>query len=411
MKKTNSMFYLENSSGEVVRSINWTTETLFVVFRFDSKRIETMTDTADLDRRGISYEVIQTISKNTFATETQVPVRNTHLKLVADNSNEDMSSDRKPKIPSSSFIYKRRFLANVPLSEDQFEIFERTLKRTAAVSAGIIFLLFTLNFFFPFQAAQKPELQIVQVIDRQEIKKEAPVVVAPMEKRKDIPVAKKRIQNIDRLKPRRSAKFSQRGEQGILGALTSSSQRGGLQLNQVGASRGIGNGGNQGSGGIQTAVYAKGLFSAPLGAGNRPQGAGGYGTKGKGGGQAGYGKQTLVGSAESFFEPVTSETWVQGGLDPNEIAAVIQRHESEIRACYEKGLQTKPNLNGRLAMKFLIGANGRVTTASINNSSLKHPGVENCIQSRLVSWLFPRPEGGVTVKVNYPFVLRRVTGT
>lgn len=410
MKKTTSMFYLENQSGEVVRSIHWTTETLLVVYRFDSKRIETMTDTKDLDQRGISYEVLQTISKNVFATETQVPLRNTHLKLVADNTEETIPG-RKPKIPSSNFITKRRFLANVSLTEDQFEIFERTLKKTAAVSAGLMMFLFTVNFFFPFQAPQKPELQVVHVIDRQEIKKEAPVVVAPMEKNKDVPVVKKRIQNIDRLKPRKSAKFSQRGEQGILGALTSSPQRGGLQLNQVGASRGIGNGGNQGSGGIQTAVYAKGMFSAPLGTGNRPQGAGGYGTKGKGGGQAGYGKQTLVGSAESYFEPVTSETWVQGGLDPNEIAAVIQRHESEIRACYERGLQTKPNLSGRLAMKFLIGANGRVTTASISNSSLRHPGVENCIQARLVSWAFPRPEGGVTVKVNYPFILRRVTGT
>ncbi|MFN8944989.1 MAG: AgmX/PglI C-terminal domain-containing protein [Pseudobdellovibrionaceae bacterium] len=391
MRNTQSLYFLQNNKGELVRSLKWETQTLYVIYRFDSYRIETLTDLTELETKEIQFETLQTISKDAFSTKDHVDIQRTHLKLIA-----------KPDA---------LVMPQLVLNEDRFDVFETTLKRTGAVCIAMILLFLGIHFIFPTKPAVKQELQIVQVIDRKNLKEETSLLMKPMKKNKEIPVMKKKITKLAKIKPRPSPKFAQRGEVGILGALKSSSQRGGLQLDKVGASRGIGRGGDQGSGGIQTAVYSKGLFSAPLGSGNRPQGAGGYGTKGKGGGKAGYGKQSLVGASESYFEPVTSETWVQGGLDPNEIAAVIQRHESEIRACYEKALQSRPNLSGRLSMKFLIGAKGQVTTASISNSSLGHSGVENCIQSRLRTWPFPRPEGGVTVKVNYPFILRRVVGT
>jgi hypothetical protein len=182
-----------------------------------------------------------------------------------------------------------------------------------------------------------------------------------------------------------------------------------LQLDLAQASAGIGRGGSQGSGGVQTSVYSKGLFAAPLGSGGKVNGAGGYGTKGKGGGRAGYGQVSLIGAGNSFFQPVESEAWVEGGLDRNEIAAVINRHLSEVRYCYEQGLQTKPGLSGRLSMKFMIGPRGAVTVAQVQNSSLGHVPVENCIRDRLKTWNFPQPQGGVTVKVSYPFILRRVS--
>ncbi|RYZ78956.1 MAG: AgmX/PglI C-terminal domain-containing protein [Proteobacteria bacterium] len=33
--------------------------------------------------------------------------------------------------------------------------------------------------------------------------------------------------------------------------------------------------------------------------------------------------------------------------------------------------------------------------------------IEDCIVMRLKTWQFPLPQGGVDVKVSYPFVLRR----
>ena len=72
-------------------------------------------------------------------------------------------------------------------------------------------------------------------------------------------------------------------------------------------------------------------------------------------------------------------------------------------------LQKNAKLAGRVSMKFLIGPEGYVTSANIGNSSLNYQPSETCIRDHLKTWKFPKPQGGVTVKVNYPFVLRRVT--
>ncbi|MGZ3745467.1 MAG: AgmX/PglI C-terminal domain-containing protein, partial [Pseudobdellovibrionaceae bacterium] len=166
-------------------------------------------------------------------------------------------------------------------------------------------------------------------------------------------------------------------------------------------------GGSQGSGGVQTSLYAKGVVAAPLGVGGNIQGAGGYGTKGKGGGHAGYGKLSLVGSAETSSITLNQEASAASGLDRDQIAAVINKNLGQVRFCYEQGLQGDPNLSGRVAIAFVIGGNGGIKTAQIENSTLASKAIEDCILMRLKTWQFPLPQGGVDVKVAYPFVLRR----
>ena len=187
-------------------------------------------------------------------------------------------------------------------------------------------------------------------------------------------------------------------------------QQAGLNLGAVKTSRGPGlGGGTQGSGGIQTSIYGRGLMAAPVGPGQNLKGAGGYGTKGKGGGKAGYGQMKLIGSAGGSLIPLAQDAKVGGGLDKGLISSVIQKYMGQIRFCYEQGLQTNPKLTGRVAINFVIsGKNGGVSTASIAHTTLHSKGVEDCILSRMKSWMFPLPEGGVNVRVSYPFVLRRV---
>ena len=197
------------------------------------------------------------------------------------------------------------------------------------------------------------------------------------------------------------------GALAALGSLSSGKQKGGIDLGAAQTSAGIGMGGSQGSGGVQTTIYSKGLTSAPLGVGGNLQGAGGYGTKGKGGGQAGYGTMSLVGSAQGVSVPLTNEATIEGGLDRDMIAAVINKNMGQIRFCYEQGLQGSPGLNGRVALDFTIGGQGVVKVAGIANSTLGSKMVEDCILMRLRSWKFPVPQGGVDVKVSYPLVLRR----
>lgn len=197
------------------------------------------------------------------------------------------------------------------------------------------------------------------------------------------------------------------GALSVLGSLSKSGQKGGLNLGAVQTTAGPGLGGTAGSGGVQTNIYARGVVSAPLGAGGNLQGGGGYGTKGRGGGQAGYGSLSIVGSQGTSSIPLSSEASVGGGLDKDLIGAVIAKNIGQIRFCYEQGLQTDPALHGRVAVDFTINGDGAVKLANVANSSLNSKMVEECVVMRLRSWKFPLPENGKDVKVSYPFVLRR----
>lgn len=248
---------------------------------------------------------------------------------------------------------------------------------------------------------------------------------------------------------------------GALGALNGprvkggNGGRGGLNLQAVGNEAGSGaggkgfggfgsnGGGGRGKGGLGTgkgmglsnAMYGKGLIAAPFGDGSPAPGSGGYGTRGRAGGGAqgaGYGTETVVGSWKGTGPkgngPAGSgagngdpngSPWgsadgddgnavVTGGLDREQIAEVINRNLGQITYCYEQGLQRKENLSGRVTVNWRIGGNGRVTSARISSSSVRSAQVENCIAGKVRTWGFPRPKGGVTVAVTYPFMLRRV---
>jgi hypothetical protein len=185
--------------------------------------------------------------------------------------------------------------------------------------------------------------------------------------------------------------------------------------------------------GLSNAMYGKGMIAAPFGDGGAAPGSGGYGTRGKMGGGAqgaGYGTQTIVGSWKGTGPhgdgPAGSgwgkggEGWgaglddgdavgavVSGGLDMGQVQQVIDRHIGEVLYCYEKGLQVKPNLKGRVTVRFEISSRGRVNWARVTRSTVRSAKVESCITGRLKSWGFPKPQGGVTVGVTYPFNLGR----
>jgi outer membrane biosynthesis protein TonB len=228
--------------------------------------------------------------------------------------------------------------------------------------------------------------------------------------------------------------------------------RGGLNLNAVGTEPGSGAGGkgyggfgNNGGGGhgrgglgtgtgqgLTNSMYGKGLVAAPFGDGSPAPGAGGYGTLGKAGGGeagAGYGSRTMVGSSKGYKQlgwaggnggtgkgsgtislgGDDDDFTAVGGLDKDQIADVINRHMGQIVYCYEQGLQTAPSLSGRVAVRFLIGGHGRVETSEVAHSSLKSSKVESCITRSVAGWKFPQPQANVSVRVTYPFVLRRVS--
>lgn len=91
-------------------------------------------------------------------------------------------------------------------------------------------------------------------------------------------------------------------------------------------------------------------------------------------------------------------------VSPDLIRRVVREHLGEIRGCYEEGLARRPDLAGRVTVRWVIGADGHVTGATITQSTLGDSAVEQCIATKITSWTFPLSGTGA-ITVTYPFAL------
>ncbi len=137
-------------------------------------------------------------------------------------------------------------------------------------------------------------------------------------------------------------------------------------------------------------------------------GIGDIGTRGRGGGLNGYGSSvgTLGKKSSSDVAISSGNPVVEGSMDKELIRRVIHEHRNQVRYCYESELQRHPGLNGKVTVKFVIGAGGQVQKSGVDSSSLGNAAVENCIVARVYQWQFPKPKGGGIVQVSYPFLLK-----
>ncbi len=92
---------------------------------------------------------------------------------------------------------------------------------------------------------------------------------------------------------------------------------------------------------------------------------------------------------------------VGGHMPPEVIQRVVRQNFGRMRMCYEQGLGRNPNLEGRVEVRFLIGSDGRVGSASSGASSMPDSAVTSCVVSVFYAISFPAPESG-TVRVTYP---------
>lgn len=96
---------------------------------------------------------------------------------------------------------------------------------------------------------------------------------------------------------------------------------------------------------------------------------------------------------------------VVGPLDKDIIRGTVREHIDEIRNCYEPSLEIEPNLRGRVVVEFTILGDGKVGESAAGESTIDDSDVDACIGAAPLGWRFPKPEGGETVTVSYPFVL------
>ena len=107
----------------------------------------------------------------------------------------------------------------------------------------------------------------------------------------------------------------------------------------------------------------------------------------------------LAGHRASVPDLVFGRCELRGSCDKDSIRRVVHAHVNELRFCYERVLQSRPALAGRVAARFVIGFDGRVTASAIAESSLP-TAVDACVAQAIARWQFaPR----CVAEVNYPF--------
>ncbi len=94
---------------------------------------------------------------------------------------------------------------------------------------------------------------------------------------------------------------------------------------------------------------------------------------------------------------------IEGGLPPEVVQRVVRQSYGRYRICYEQGLARNPNLTGRVAVRFVIGPDGAVETASTDGSDLPDAEVVGCVATSFRGLDFPSPEYG-RVTVVYPIL-------
>lgn len=195
---------------------------------------------------------------------------------------------------------------------------------------------------------------------------------------------------------------------------------GALTGDKIGASFGFGalgiRGTGRGGGGTGSGTIARGNIdttnpgSGDVGesrVGLTPLNTIGHGAGG--GTSSGFGRGSSGGSSRTsgVGSVLTGRAQVFGSLSPEVIRRTISRHINEVKFCYLQELNKRPNLAGRVSIKFMISATGEVRTAVVADSSLNNAPVENCVIAAARRWSFPKPEGGNIVVATYPFIFRQ----
>jgi hypothetical protein len=118
---------------------------------------------------------------------------------------------------------------------------------------------------------------------------------------------------------------------------------------------------------------------------------------GNGRGRLGGGHQV---KAPRIREGATS---VNGRLPPEVIQRIVRQNFGRFRLCYENGMRSNPNLQGRVSVKFVIDRSGAVAMTADGGSDIPDGSVVQCVVRGFGNLSFPQPEGGM-VTVVYPIM-------
>lgn len=195
----------------------------------------------------------------------------------------------------------------------------------------------------------------------------------------------------------------------LKGGMTPLLDKSDIASGNAGRAEGASLSGRRGSSTLGGGAPSAGAGDLGGGAAVRVASLGGGGEGGGSGRGVGYGKGAragVSGQGRSFVGMDDEGGDVAEGLSMDEVGAVIQKHMREIRYCYESAVVRDPGVGGKLGVHFVVGLPGSVSSAHVNQSTLRDSELNHCVIRRLVTWKFPKPRGSSAVAVNYPFLFK-----
>ncbi len=195
---------------------------------------------------------------------------------------------------------------------------------------------------------------------------------------------------------------------GLIGTSDLEGVEGGVEGGVVGGVVGGTIGDAEGVGGLGLRGTGEGGGGTAVGIGNLGT-KGDYGTLGHGSGTgSGYGTGSGSGRGRltaggARTDVGTGDAIVDGTLSADVITAVIRRHLSQIRYCYERELVDHASLEGKIVISFSVDPDGAVFGAKVRSSTMSGGAeVETCVVERISRMRFPAGDRE-NVSVTYPF--------
>ncbi len=141
------------------------------------------------------------------------------------------------------------------------------------------------------------------------------------------------------------------------------------------------------------------------GKGTATSGISGIGTKGRSSGQSAYGDVGFGGKGNVRIEAAGTEAEFVGKIDREAVRRAVRALLPLIENCYNKSLNMKKDLEGKVIIKFVIGEQGRIQSANVESSTMGSADVEGCVARTIRNGGgFPEPPPGTIAEVDYPFL-------
>jgi len=103
-------------------------------------------------------------------------------------------------------------------------------------------------------------------------------------------------------------------------------------------------------------------------------------------------------------EPILPTPTVLGGISAGAVTTAIGERMEEIDHCYAVEREKKPDLAGKVLVRFVITKNGTVRSAATKSTSLRDEATEKCVIEQVTVARFPPLQTGEMAIVHYPFV-------